>query len=113
MLRLAGEGRSLAITPDGPRGPAGVVKPGLVYLASRAGVPVLPVAAACARAWRLHSWDRFTIPLPFARVVVGYGAPVTVPPRLDGPELEAWRERLQGALESLTRDLDRRAGSGS
>jgi len=110
MLRVAESGRAIAITPDGPRGPAEQVKPGLVYLASRTGFPVLPVASAASRAWRFRSWDRFRFPWPFARVVVGYGAPIAVPRSLDADDLEVWRMRIQEAIADLTRDLARRAG---
>jgi len=110
MLRLAERGHVLAITPDGPRGPAGVVKPGLVYLASRTGFPVIPVAAATSRGWRLRSWDRFVVPAPFARVVVGYGSPIPVPAGLDDDAIEAWCVRLQGAIDELTETLARRVG---
>jgi len=110
MLRFAEEGRLLTLTPDGPRGPAERVKPGLVYLASRTGFPVLPVAMSARHAWRMRSWDGFRIPWPFSRVVVGYGAPLAVPQRLAEDEIEAWRVRIEGALADLTRDLERRSG---
>jgi len=108
MLALAGEGRALAITPDGPRGPACRVKPGLVYLAARTGLPVVPVTAAADRAWVFRSWDRFRIPQPFARVRIDYGEPIVV--RLDDAPEEAWRERIQAALEDLTRRTTAAAG---
>ena len=110
MVRLAESGRLLGITPDGPRGPAEQVKPGLVYLASRTGFPVLPVAAAASHAWRFRSWDGFRLPWPFTRLVVGYGPPIAVPRVLADDDVEAWRVRIQGALDDLTRDLARRAG---
>ena len=112
MLDWAGQGRLLAITPDGPRGPAGKVKPGLAYLASRTGLPVVPVATAARRAWALSSWDRFRIPRPFTRVWVAYGEPLRVPARVDDRDAEAWRARLEGAIRDLTTELSRRAGEG-
>lgn len=113
MLRHAEQGRLLAITPDGPRGPAERVKPGLVYLASRTGYVVVPVAASPSRFWPLRSWDRFRFPWPFTRVVVGYGTPIEVPADLDDDQVEGWRVRIEGALRDLTLDLDRRAGVAS
>lgn len=112
MLRHAEQGRLLAITPDGPRGPAERVKPGLVYLASRTGFPVLPVAAAASSEWTLASWDRFRVPRPFARVVVAYGAPIAVPPRVGEDEIEAWRVRIEGAIREATAEADRIAAAG-
>ena len=113
MLRRAEEGRLLAITPDGPRGPAGILKPGLVYLASRSGLPIVPVATASSRRWTLRSWDRFSVPRPFTRVVVAYGDPIAVPPRLEGPALESWRTRVQEALAAHTAAVRARAGETS
>lgn len=114
MLEWAGNGRILhGITPDGPRGPAERVKPGLVWLASRTGRPVVPVATAASRGWKLNSWDGFRIPAPFAHVIMGYGEPLTVPPDLDEGAAEAWRERLECALQAITRDVARRAGEAA
>lgn len=107
MLRCAEEGRMLGITPDGPRGPKERIKPGLVYLASRTGFPVLPIASAAAREWRLDSWDGFRIPRPFARVVVTYGAPIQVPASIDDPEMEVWRVRIEEGLRDVTAEVDR------
>jgi lysophospholipid acyltransferase (LPLAT)-like uncharacterized protein len=107
MLRHAEDHRLLGISPDGPRGPAEQVKPGLVYLASRTGFPVIPVASAAASAWRLRSWDGFRIPRPFARVVVAYGPPITVPARITEDDVEAWRVRIEAGLRELTAEADR------
>lgn len=107
MLGHAEEGRLLAITPDGPRGPAERVKPGVVYLASRTGFPVVPVATAADRSWVLGSWDGFRIPHPFARVVVAYGTPIAVPPRLPDEMVEVWRGRIEAGIRELTAEVDR------
>lgn len=110
MLRRAAEGRLLAITPDGPRGPSGALKSGLIYLASRSGLPIVPVASAARSAWRLRSWDRFRVPKPFANVVVAYGDAIDVPPGLEGEALEPWRVRVERALAEHTESVRARAG---
>lgn len=69
-------GHDVAVTVDGPRGPAGSVAPGALVISHRTGAPMVPTAASASRAWRLKSWDRFMIPKPFARVVVAYGEPL-------------------------------------
>lgn len=71
-------GYDLAITPDGPRGPAKSVAPGAVIIAQRTGAPLMPVAVWASRAWRLNTWDGFLIPKPFARVHVAYGPPMVI-----------------------------------
>ena len=83
MLRLAAKGRDIAFTPDGPRGPRYKVQKGVIYAASRTGLPVVPCAVEANPAWVLRSWDQFTIPKPFSRAVVLLGDPITVPPDLD------------------------------
>jgi hypothetical protein len=113
MLERAGEGRMLGLTPDGPRGPAERVKPGLTWLASRSGCAVVPVATAANRAWVLRSWDGFRIPWPFARVCAAFGEPMRVPPGLDEADHEAWRARLERALQEITHDVARRAGEAA
>lgn len=78
LVRTLDGGTEVAVTPDGPRGPAFRFAPGALVAAHRTGAPLLPVAAHADRAWRLGSWDGFIIPKPFARVTVAYGAPVRV-----------------------------------
>ena len=73
-------GRSVAFTPDGPRGPRRQLKPGVVAAAQRGGGVIVPIHARADRVWRLDSWDRFLIPKPAARVTVVYGRPFEVEP---------------------------------
>jgi lysophospholipid acyltransferase (LPLAT)-like uncharacterized protein len=77
-------GRTVAFTPDGPRGPRRELKPGVVAAAQRGGGVIVPIHARVDRAWRLDSWDRFLIPKPGARVTVAYGRPFEVAPGEDG-----------------------------
>ncbi len=103
LLRKAGEGYDLAFTPDGPKGPASVVQPGVILAAMATGLPIQPVAMAASRCRRLRSWDRFVVPLPGARVHFVYGEPLAVP-RRGGPdeaaEAAAELARRLGACET-------------
>jgi lysophospholipid acyltransferase (LPLAT)-like uncharacterized protein len=58
---------ALAITPDGPRGPAGVMAEGTPLLAKLSGAPALFIGMSCNPAIRLNSWDRAVLPLPFGK----------------------------------------------
>lgn len=99
VVRALVEGGAVAITPDGPRGPAEQVKLGFAAAAQHAAAVVLPISAIPARAWRLRSWDRFVIPKPFTAVTVRYAAPFTVAPGKDG--LVAAGAALERALRAL------------
>lgn len=76
-------GRSVAFTPDGPRGPRRRFKPGAIAAAQQAGVPVIAIHVEADRAWRLDSWDRFLLPWPWARIRVLHAEPFMV---AAGPE---------------------------
>jgi hypothetical protein len=102
LLEHAEAGHHLALTPDGPRGPAEVVKPGVIYLASRTGMPVVPVAAASRPSRRLRSWDAMRVPWPFARLRIEVGAPLRIPAELDEASEERWRARLESEMRELT-----------
>ena len=94
-------GHAVAFTPDGPRGPRRELKPGVVAAAQRGGAPIVPLHAEADRAWRLHSWDRFMIPKPGARVWISYGHPFEVAPGEDG--FAAGVERAVAGLSQISR----------
>ena len=96
VVRALQGGAVVAITPDGPRGPAEQVQPGAVAAAQHAGAPLLPIGARASRAWYLRSWDRLCIPKPFATVEIAYGPPLVVGEGKAG---------LRMALESVGRAL--------
>ncbi len=105
LVRELKSGREVAITPDGPRGPARQFAPGALIAAQRAGVAILPIAAAADRAWRLGSWDRFVIPKPFARITVAYVEATTI----DSPSARAAATEAP-RLEALMNEAARLAG---
>lgn len=103
LLRFAKRGHDLALTPDGPRGPAEVVKDGVVYLAARLAMRIVPLAAAADRAWVGRSWDRFRIPQPFARIAVAHGAPIRVPAEaVEGAAAERARLEIESAMHAVS-----------
>ena len=101
LVRALAAGRTVLVIPDGPRGPARELKPGVVALAELAGAPVLPLAMAVDRGWRLKSWDRMVIPKPFARLRVHVGDERRLG-RLDEGSREAARRELEDELDRLT-----------
>ena len=78
VVRELEGGGEVAMTPDGPRGPARKFASGALVAAQRVGAPIIAIGVSATRAWHLRSWDRFMIPKPFARVTVSYAAPTLV-----------------------------------
>ncbi|MDR2591304.1 MAG: lysophospholipid acyltransferase family protein [Chitinispirillales bacterium] len=75
-VRALRAGRSLGITPDGPKGPREVAKAGAAQIAILSGTPVVSIKINTKSAWRLKSWDRFMIPRPFAKINVVLSEPI-------------------------------------
>jgi lysophospholipid acyltransferase (LPLAT)-like uncharacterized protein len=108
LKRLMAEGKPTAFTIDGPRGPARVAQPGVVFLAKITGNPIIPFHIEAASHWTLRSWDRTQIPRPWSRVGIAIGSPFFVPADVDDEGLEGQRLELEtrlGALESRARRL--------
>ena len=107
MHRLLKRDRiSVGTTPDGPRGPMQVAQPGTVMLARTSGAPILPIAYAVDRFWRLRSWDRFVIPKPFARAVMVIGEPIRVTREQVLDDLPATARQLGETLDELVNQAE-------
>jgi lysophospholipid acyltransferase (LPLAT)-like uncharacterized protein len=109
LVRLVRKNSDLAITPDGPRGPAEVVKQGVAQVALMTGRPILPLAFASTRSKRFNSWDRFLLPYPFSLGVFVWGEPLYFQ---KGESLETFRLCIEKALCETTRRADEYTGSG-
>ncbi len=96
------EGRDVAFTIDGPRGPRFVAKPGPAMLARKTGFPMVPFHIACADSITFEdSWDHFQLPRPFSRAVVVIGPPLWVARDASREQLEAGHAAMQSALERV------------
>jgi lysophospholipid acyltransferase (LPLAT)-like uncharacterized protein len=115
LLRLWRQSRRthLALTPDGPRGPRRRVKRGLAFLASCTGLPVVGFGVGYSRAWRFPSWDRFALPWPWSTVYCVFSRAVHVPPGLEGPDLDRYRQLIEEQLLQATLAAEQWAGQGS
>ena len=105
MIR-GGDQTHLAITPDGPRGPRREIKPGMVMVASQAGLPIILVGIGFTRAWRAASWDRFAVPLPFSTLVGVISEPIEVPPDLDRAGMQHFQRMIQERFLELTHQAE-------
>ncbi len=104
MTTWAERGYDLTITPDGPRGPCYLVQDGVTSLARVTGLPIVPVTFNLNWKISVKSWDRFQIPLPFARCEVCLGKAIRVPATASDAEREELRRQLETEMRAITRD---------
>jgi hypothetical protein len=102
MARRLEEGRDVAFTIDGPRGPRFLAKPGPVMLARRTGTPIVVFHGGLDDAWTMEkSWDLFQVPRPFSRGVIFVAPPIRVAAGASADEMEAKQAEMQAALEGV------------
>lgn len=104
LIEKMREGHDFGITPDGPRGPMYSVEPGVLIVTRRLHAPMVLLGAEFTRAWRLKSWDRLYIPVPFSRIRMRCA--VLPPVKADGEKLTA--EDVRAALLAVNPDLPER-----
>jgi lysophospholipid acyltransferase (LPLAT)-like uncharacterized protein len=83
---------------DGPKGPAGNVKAGVIQLAHGADAAIIPFYVSADRAWYFNSWDSFFVPKPFARVVVSFGEMIKFAPAENPAAFESQRLYLEKVM---------------
>jgi lysophospholipid acyltransferase (LPLAT)-like uncharacterized protein len=108
MIRAARGGHSVAVTVDGGRGPAGIVRPGVLGVARASGRAIWPIGLAARPCPRVRSsWESVLIPIPFARVVMVTGKPLRIAREADRDAVELTRLELERALHEATREAER------
>jgi hypothetical protein len=106
MVHALRQGKNGAITPDGPKGPRHVFKPGAISIAQKSGAYLLPLTFACSNPFRFNSWDRFTLMLPFSKSVAIYGEPIAVPADLKAEAFEDFRLMVEEKMIKLENFAD-------
>lgn len=109
-IRALKAGGEMAITPDGPRGPGGVVQGGVMLMAKKSGCQLVPVGSSAKPCWHAPTWDRYMVPCPFAKAVFVFGDPITVPKDADDEQVEAIRIQFEQAINAIQAEADRLVG---
>jgi len=99
MVQILKEKVPGAVTVDGPKGPPKKVKPGIIAMAKKADIPIIPYAPIARSYWEFKSWDKFRLPKPFSIIDVHYGKPIDV----KGMEMEKAILKLEEQLEAAPR----------
>jgi lysophospholipid acyltransferase (LPLAT)-like uncharacterized protein len=111
IVRLKNRGGKFGTVLDGPRGPRFIAKPGLVMLAQKTGVPILPVTWSATKVYTFKkSWDRTMLPLPFSVIWVAYGDVIRVPAQGGKEVVREYTHLVQTELNRLTSYVDRLCG---
>jgi len=100
-IQMLKEGGTMAITPDGPRGPSKVVQGGVMLMARKSGARLVPVGISAKRAWYAGSWDSYMFPMPFSKARMIFGEPIFVPEKASEQEVEAIRLAFENEIERL------------
>lgn len=96
------QGISIAITPDGPRGPANEINGNVIKIASKSGCLIVPITYGIKRKKVFRSWDRFIFPLPFTKLSFVYGNPIKVPRHITLRELNKFEIALKNELDRIS-----------
>ena len=105
LIMMLRNGHNIGVFADGPRGPAGQTKAGVVYMAHKTGAALVPLAAKSNRSIIFRSWDRMTLPLPFSRVPIMEGAPFIIPAELSRKEFVNYSHQLTRRINDLHRTM--------
>jgi len=107
MEEYINKGYKGGLVADAPRGPRFVSKLGIIYLAKRTGLPIIPVIWGADRYWKLNSWDRMIIPKPFARIVTLFDDDyIHVPSDASREVCEDYRQQLDHRLNRIMYRVD-------
>jgi lysophospholipid acyltransferase (LPLAT)-like uncharacterized protein len=109
-IRALKKGGTMAMTPDGPRGPSGIVQDGVMVMAQKSGAALLPGAFSAKKRFLAKSWDRYLVPYPFSRGIVLYSDPIQVAKDATPEEVEVLRQKLESEMKRLEAEAERRMG---
>jgi len=110
MIKALKSGETVAITPDGPKGPRQRMQSSAIDIARMSGAKLVPVSAVSTNGKILNTWDRLQIPKPFGRGVVWIDAPIDVPRKASEDDFEALRQSVEDRLNAMTQELDQEFG---
>ncbi len=106
MVKRLQIGESIAITPDGPKGPKEKVKDGIIKLAQVTNTPIIPLVWATRKFKIINSWDNFILPYPFSKGIYSFGKPIYIKKNININNFELARQNLENEIKRLTTILE-------
>ena len=108
MVKSINRGESIAITPDGPKGPKEKVKDGIIKLAQVTGAPIVPLVWNTKKSKTITSWDNFLIPYPFSRGLYLFGKPIYINRNLSETNFYKKKIKVEKEINNLTTLIDKK-----
>lgn len=107
ILKILKNGDSIAYTVDGPKGPIYKVKDGVIKIAQMSQKPIVPVVPSVN--WKIEAptWDKYKVPMLFAKIKSVFGEPIYVPKKLTDEEIEEYRLNLENELFRLQAEAEK------
>ena len=103
---LADNGNVVVLTPDGPKGPAKIPKPGIIRAAQKTNAVILPAMGQSKRRWGFTNWDTFYVGKPFSRIEFIYGEPLEFS---ESEDFDLCVKKLKKAIDDLEKKVEKRA----
>ena len=101
LIKAVRDGHNVVLAVDGPKGPRGVCKPGIVRVVQKAGVPLFPVGVASTRRFVFKkTWNQVYLPLPFSRQVIFIDKPIYFPKKASAEEMDHHCRRVEEGLRA-------------
>lgn len=109
-VRRVQNGSNLLVTVDGPKGPIYQVKPGAVFVAKKSGAWIVPMTVSARPSVTMRSWDKYQIPLPFARTLIVFGKPYQLDKDTRQTAVDKECRQLGRMLTEMTNQADKCLG---
>lgn len=95
IFKLLNDNNYIGITPDGPRGPKEIVSEGIIKIAIKSKVPIIPIGFWSSKNFKLKSWDSFLITLPFSKCSFVWNKPLEIPNNIQANKIQHYQKLLQ------------------
>tara|TARA_B100000029_G_scaffold509435_1_gene598603 strand:- start:791 stop:1459 length:669 start_codon:yes stop_codon:yes gene_type:complete len=89
----------VGITPDGPRGPREIVSEGIIKIAKKTQIPIIPCGFWSSKNINLNSWDKFLVTLPFSKCCFYWNEPINVPSNLNENEIAKYQDLIKKSID--------------
>lgn len=107
LIKAVKAGHSAVLAVDGPQGPRGICKPGIIRISQKTNTPLFPVGVAVTRKFVFKkTWNQAYLPLPFARQAVVFRAPLVFEKSNSNEDMERFCRKVEEELNQARIDAE-------